>query len=133
MYVFLFSSSDILRKRLEPHGIATYTSKPAQNPESLSMINEEEHHHTPFAPTPPATTAHDDPKARAINFTHMDEDPIPNELTKNISKKETKKKVLDLSDVSMDDDEEDIDMEDEMLNARILTPNGAASSSSNGR
>ncbi|KAK9687410.1 hypothetical protein QE152_g36293 [Popillia japonica] len=32
----------------------------------------------------------------------------------------------------MDDDEEDIDMEDEMLNARILTPNGAASSSSNG-
>ncbi|KAK9687411.1 hypothetical protein QE152_g36292 [Popillia japonica] len=78
--------ANILRKRLEPHGIATYTSKPAQNPESLSMINEEdpeslsmineeEHHHTPFAPTPPATTAHDDPKARAINFTHMDEDP----------------------------------------------------------
>lgn len=59
----------------------------------------------PFLPTIPAPT--ESPRARAINFT-LEEHHTENNIAPNVSEVTTKKDFKDLSDVSMDDEEDEI-------------------------
>lgn len=80
-------------------------------PESLSMISEEEE--PMFRPTA-ITLSQEEPKGRSLNFT-IDEHTHNNDLSKNVTTSNgTKKKVIDLSDVDMDNDEEETEMLDDM-------------------
>ncbi|XP_022914000.2 putative epidermal cell surface receptor isoform X2 [Onthophagus taurus] len=83
--------------------VITVIPKPVELPESLSMVSEEDAH--VFEPTVVSTIA-EEPKGRSLNFT-LDEHSHNNDLTKNNNTKvetNNKKKVIDLSDVDMDND-----------------------------
>ncbi|XP_018322459.1 putative epidermal cell surface receptor isoform X1 [Agrilus planipennis] len=88
------------------------TEKPVPPPEALSMLSEDENHEVEYAPTDPTMMStstsgnvSDEPKGRALNFS------VEPGQDNKISKSTTSGKVKDLSDVSMDDEEEEGDQE----------------------
>lgn len=88
----------------------TETSKP-KNPKDMDTVFRP----TPLPPAGANSTSTDEPKGRALNFT-MEEQTVGNVLSQNATHDE----FGDLSDVSIDNDDED----DEMLSGKILAPKG---------
>lgn len=109
--------------------VETHTSSIADKPKSMNMLAEDaDHTDHSFMPTPlpsselshidnkPTKPILEEPKGRALNFS-MDEHHVGNILS-NSSAKHHDHDDIDLSDVTIGDEDEDM----EMLTAKILAP-----------
>ncbi|XP_028134992.2 putative epidermal cell surface receptor isoform X2 [Diabrotica virgifera virgifera] len=117
-----------IKKQRSPQDLTSHTAKPPEMPQAMSMLAEDSD--APFQPTPVPVTesnivdknsakinssaAAEEPKGRALNFT------LGGHENDNVLMNPTNHSGVDLSDVSIGDDDDDFDME--MLHPKILSP-----------
>uniref|UniRef100_A0A6P7FGH2 Epidermal cell surface receptor isoform X1 n=1 Tax=Diabrotica virgifera virgifera TaxID=50390 RepID=A0A6P7FGH2_DIAVI len=117
-----------IKKQRSPQDLTSHTAKPPELPQAMSMLAEDSD--APFQPTPVPVTesnivdknsakinssaAAEEPKGRALNFT------LGGHENDNVLMNPTNHSGVDLSDVSIGDDDDDFDME--MLHPKILSP-----------